>query len=121
MERRFAPDEDAPRAARALVTECASGLDDTAAANLYLAVSELVTNAVVHGPGQAITVRCARHANKVRLEVCDLGTTGFDWPEGSAADGERPHGLEVVEAFTDRHGVEIAHYTVVWCELDLDY
>src|SRR4051794_3154325 len=87
LERRLSADDDAPREARDLVRkvceECA--LDDTTSANLYLAVSELVTNAVVHGPPGDLGVRVARKNHSVRLEVSDSGTTGFDWPHEEAA------------------------------------
>ena len=38
-----------------------------------LVISELVTNAVIHGAGE-ISVRLTLHDNSVRVEVCDGGT-----------------------------------------------
>ena len=116
LERRLACDEDAPRFARAMVSEVTGGMDDTAAANLYLAMSELVTNAVIHGPTEPITVVVEHSGQKVRLEVSDAGVLDVV-PDGSH---DRVHGLDIVEAFTNRYGIDRRPNTVAWCELDLD-
>jgi anti-sigma regulatory factor (Ser/Thr protein kinase) len=116
VERRLRADQDAPRWARALATEIGRSLDNHTAASLYLAISELVTNAVVHGPEDDVTVRLERSGATVRVEVSDAGVTAFD-PTGSPRD--RTHGLEIVRAFTDRFGVDRRPNTVAWCELDL--
>jgi anti-sigma regulatory factor (Ser/Thr protein kinase) len=116
LERRLAANEDAPRAARAMVTEVANGLDETCLANLYLAISELVTNAVVHGTLDDVTVRIEFGLSCVRVEVTDTGIAEFE------LDGQPPdriHGLQIVEAFTDRCGIDHQPNTVVWCEVDL--
>ena len=91
-----------------------------AADDMTLIVSELATNAVVHSAsrGQFFTVRAELDLDHVRVEVEDLGGS---W-RGRHSDG-RPHGLDVVEAFTgpDGWGVEtIADGgRVVWARLDL--
>jgi two-component sensor histidine kinase len=118
LERRVAADENAPGLARAMARGFAPDLDDGSAANLYLAVSELVTNAVVHGPGGDVTVRLLRRDRSIRVEVCDEGTEGFRWPAWRD-DPRRPHGLELVQVFTDRCGVEHGSETLAWCELDV--
>jgi two-component sensor histidine kinase len=118
FERRLIADQDAPRIARAMAREVAVGLDDHDAANLYLAVSELVTNAVVHGHGRGLTVRLARTRWSLRVEVRDEGTGGFIWPDAELA-GRRPHGLDLVQHFTDRCGVDSVPETVAWCEFDM--
>ena len=111
----MASDEDAPRLARAMVSEITDDMDDTSAANLYLAVSELVTNAVIHGPPEPITVVVQQQGEIVRLEVSDAGVIETI-PDGSH---DRDHGLDIVEAFTTRYGFEQRPHTVAWCELDL--
>ena len=118
FERQLTADEDAPRVARAMAREFAVGLDDHHAANLYLAVSELVTNAVLHAPGVGVIVRLLRTRWSIRLEVCDEGTDGFVWPDAEL-DGRRPHGLDLVQHFTDRCGVDSVPETVAWCEFDM--
>jgi hypothetical protein len=91
-----------------------------AADDMTLIVSELASNAVVHSAsrGQFFTVRAELDLGHVRVEVEDLGGS---W-RGRHSDG-RPHGLDVVEAFTgpDGWGVETAvdGGRVVWARLDL--
>jgi anti-sigma regulatory factor (Ser/Thr protein kinase) len=119
LEERFASNEDAPRAARGFVREFIDGIDDTSAANLYVAISELVTNAVVHGGGDHVMVRLSQTDDQIRMEVSDEGTSEFDWEPPRFSRGDRAHGLEIVDAFTDRHGVEHTPQTCTWCELDL--
>lgn len=116
LERRLRANVDAPRAARAMVTEVGDSLDETCLANLYLAISELVTNAVVHGPGDDVTVSIESGLSCVRVEVTDAGIAEFE------VDGQPPdriHGLQIVDAFTDRCGIDHRPNTVVWCEVDL--
>ena len=88
--------------------------------DMVLIVSELASNAVVHSAsrGQFFTVRAEIHPDHAWAEVEDLGGS---W-RGRHSDG-RPHGLDVVEAFTgpDGWGVEkIADGgRVVWARLNL--
>ena len=91
-----------------------------AAADLTLIASELAANAVLHSAsqGQFFTVRVELHPDHVRVEVEDLGGP---WC-GRHSDG-RPHGLDLVEAFTgpDGWGVEPTADSgrVVWAGLNL--
>jgi len=80
---------------------------------LELAVSELVTNAVVHGAG-GIEVQLSAHGPEVRLEVVNEG-------DGSPAVHEQSDdeyggwGLRLVEELADSWGSEIAPgCTRVW-------
>jgi len=80
---------------------------------LALAVSELVTNALVHGDG-SIEVQLSAHGPEVRLEVLDEG-------DGSPAvhdrrDGEfGGWGLRLVEELADSWGSETGpRSTRVW-------
>lgn len=110
---------DAPRGARALLEEIAGGLREGDCADLNIAISELVTNAVVHGSG-SVTVRICRTGDSVRIEVADAGDTEFDWPDDAPEEGdERGWGLHIVEQFTHRAGIERGPTTLVWCERDL--
>jgi serine/threonine-protein kinase RsbW len=91
-----------------------------AANDMILIVSELASNAVVHSAsrGQFFTVRAGLHPGQVRVEVEDLGGS---W-RGRQSD-DRPHGLDVVEAFTGPGGWGIETIAdggrVVWARLDL--
>jgi anti-sigma regulatory factor (Ser/Thr protein kinase) len=84
--------------------------------DLALAVSELVTNAVVHGPAGDLTLRISCTATTIRVEVSDSGTEPFEWPE---QPGDGHWGLGLVSMFCERVGVVRRPSTVVWCELDL--
>ena len=84
--------------------------------DLALIVSELVTNAIVHGPGEELEVRLTGSREMIRVEVSDDGIEPFLWP-GADYDGHR--GLALVRKFSERCGVEHAPSTLVWCELDL--
>jgi anti-sigma regulatory factor (Ser/Thr protein kinase) len=110
---------DAPRLARGLLGAWAGatlGPDQLDTARLL--VSELVTNAVVHGRGK-ITLRVWLRADAVRVEVRDQG-------EGFAHSPRRPEapipggwGLQLVSMQSSRWG--IGHDCArVWFELDLD-
>lgn len=72
-----------------------------------LVVSELVTNAVVHGGGM-VTVRLRPTASGVRIEVADSGAGEPEVreapPEGELRAGG--YGLLIVDALSDRWGVE---------------
>ena len=115
---RFRRTVDAPRGARALLEEIAGGLSEGDCADLNIAISELVTNAVVHGSG-AVTVRICRTDGSIRIEVTDAGDTEFEWPDVPEDGDEHGLGLHIVEQFTDRAGIERGPTTLVWCERDL--
>jgi len=83
---------------------------------VWLLMSELVNNAVLHGQGQ-ITMKAQADGGQVRVDVIDGGTgferhvrhTGFDALGG--------HGLQIVEAESSRWGISEGT-THVWFELD---
>jgi hypothetical protein len=91
-----------------------------AADEMTLIASELASNAVLHSGSQRqfFTVRAEVNPDYVRVEVEDLGGS---W-RGRHSDG-RPHGLDVVEAFTGPDGWGVETTTdggrVVWARLDL--
>jgi anti-sigma regulatory factor (Ser/Thr protein kinase) len=104
------PDEHAPATARRALRELPLGerKDD-----VLLLASELVTNAVVHatrGSGEPIELVAACERDRTRVEVRDRGP-------GFAADPRLGHGLRLVEAATDRWGIEHDGETRVWFEL----
>jgi anti-sigma regulatory factor (Ser/Thr protein kinase) len=118
LVRRLETNEDAPRAARDLVAEVSSrcSLTDAQYDDLAVVVTELVTNAVVHGPPGELTVRIDASPTLLRVEVADGGTQTFTWPE--TQNGSH-WGLELVSTFSDRVGITHSPSTLVWCELDL--
>ena len=90
-------------------------LDQRALDDLCLVVSELVTNAIVHGQG-AIGLRLQLDDGDVRGEVIDAGG-GFEYklrePELCATAGR---GLLIVNQLTTRWGVHEGT-THVWFEI----
>lgn len=121
VERRFAADDDAPRAARAMARDFIGGLDETSCANLYVALSELVTNAVLYGGTGDIGVWIGQTDHNIRIEVTDSGTDDFPWSGHPGPGKLRAHGLEIVAAFTNRFGIDHTPQTCAWCELDLPH
>ncbi|MFD9908647.1 ATP-binding protein [Streptomyces sp. NPDC059063] len=84
---------------------------------IALCVSELTTNALIHGvpPGRGFRLRLVRDGVTVRVEVHD---SGDGWPrlvDGGADESGR--GLLLVAALADKWGVTVrAPGKVVWCE-----
>ena len=83
--------------------------------DIYLVVSELVTNAVIHGQGE-IRLRLEHDAGDVRGEVIDAGS-GFEYElreVGPFATSGR--GLLIVDRLTTRWGIHEGT-THVWFEI----
>jgi anti-sigma regulatory factor (Ser/Thr protein kinase) len=121
--RQFPADDDAPGNARDAAAELLSRLrvgkaGQARAGDLALVVSELVSNAVVHGPGEELELRLTWRPSTIRVEVTDAGRTDFDWPELHGGSGH--WGLGLVKTFSERVGITRQPSTCVWCELDLD-
>jgi serine/threonine-protein kinase RsbW len=115
---RFPHNVDAPRAARDMAAELLADLGNGAdrADDLAVVVSELVTNAIVHGPDADLELRLHASPALIRVEVSDEGTTPFQWP----ADGVALHrGLCLVGVLSERCGVSHGPSTLAWCEFDL--
>lgn len=112
----------APNAARRVLMEHEDSLPEGIRADLLLLLSELVSNAVLHGRVGAegtIGVRITPDAGGVRVDVTDPGS-GFDWERRRR---ERPRreggfGLALVERIAARWGIERERgHTRVWFEL----
>jgi anti-sigma regulatory factor (Ser/Thr protein kinase) len=91
------------------------GLSDNTREGVRVVISELVTNAIKHGPGGTVILRLRRDGDAVRGEVEDEGAEMGVSP----SDLGGPHGgfgLRVVDALTDRWGVRDGS-THVWFEL----
>jgi serine/threonine-protein kinase RsbW len=84
--------------------------------DLRLVLSELVTNAIVHGQGAVVDVRLTAEGGIVRGEVVD-GGEGFEAPPPGGLGDEGGRGLGIVATLTRRWGVEHGS-THVWFELD---
>ncbi|MFF9625677.1 ATP-binding protein [Streptomyces griseosporeus] len=95
------------------------GVGERRAADVLLCVSELATNALLHGvpPGRGFLLRLLPYEGVLRVEVHDSGDGVPAIPEeaGEAAEGGR--GLLLVATLSDKWGVgERDPGKVVWCE-----
>jgi anti-sigma regulatory factor (Ser/Thr protein kinase) len=92
------------------------GLTDQAA-QLELGVSELVTNAILHGEG-GIDVTVELHGDRVRLVVGDegFGPEPIRFREPTST-GEGGWGLRLVDGLSDSWGARrVPGHTLVWME-----
>jgi anti-sigma regulatory factor (Ser/Thr protein kinase) len=116
-------DTQAPAAARSVVADClgqhvaASEVDDA-----KLLVTELVTNSVRHSGAAAgghVVVRVELTPGMLRLEVEDSGRGGMIVPRAADMESTGGFGLNLVQALSERWGVERAAIggTRVWAQL----
>ena len=110
-------DVSAPRTARRALDEwLGNSIDDDGFQTAELLVSELVTNAVLHGQG-TITVRAHLDDERLLVEVMDEGT-GFERTVRAADLKEIGEwGLRLVDGESSRWGVHEGT-TQVWFELE---
>jgi anti-sigma regulatory factor (Ser/Thr protein kinase) len=102
--------------ARRAVGKMLDGLDGRTQDGVRVIVSELVTNALKHGPDRPIALRLWRDGDSIRGEVEDEGNGKIQiWREGDRG-AEGGYGLPIVEAMSDRWGVYDGN-TRVWFEL----
>jgi anti-sigma regulatory factor (Ser/Thr protein kinase) len=110
------PGLDGVRAARRLTSATLQSLPDELASDAELVVTELVTNAVLHGE-PPICFRLRGRRDRVRIEVVDAGQS-VPLKGRETTDGMTGRGLAVVESLTSAWGVEpAADGKVVWAEL----
>ncbi|MER5887768.1 ATP-binding protein [Streptomyces sp. NPDC001941] len=97
-------------------------------ADVLLAASEVLANAVVHGcalagPASEVTLTASRVGRSVRVEVHDPSPVlPLAKPVRVGDDAEEGRGLALVSAFTDRWGVKLdadRAGKTVWLEADL--
>ena len=102
------------RAARRMLEEVCDGLSTDRLDDARLIVSELVTNAVLHGEQDGgVGVSLAWNAPILRIEVRSAGAFGL-------SDGQGPahgRGLRLIEALSDRWGIDTGPATTVWAEV----
>ena len=117
LEVELSCDGAGPRAARrALAGWAAPHLDRDVLADAELLVSEVATNAVLHGVGP-ITLRAALDEERLRVEIVDQGS-GFERQlRRDGVDQVGGWGLEFVEDLSARWGVHEGS-THVWFELE---
>lgn len=108
--------DQAPGIARHRLAESfASELDDLAQQRAKLLVSELVTNAVVHGRGR-IELHAQLDRDRLLVEVIDEGPRFVPPVRGRDPNAAGGHGLHIVEQESSRWGIREAG-AGVWFEL----
>lgn len=110
-------DASAPGRARCLIAQLgASALDGGELDRAKVVVSELVSNAVLHGQGK-ITLRASVDPDRLWIDVIDQGS-GFERVVRELSfEDLHGRGLMIVDAETSRWGVHEGT-THVWCEID---
>lgn len=110
-------DAAAPAEARELVNGALAGRDADTVDTVSLLVSELVSNAVLHGSheGDSVGIELSVEPGHIRIEVVDLGD-GFD-PSHPVTDTAGGYGLHIVQSLSREWGVDRGPPHKVWCEL----
>lgn len=115
----FNADVNAPRLARAFVESKLKPRMCTEGA--LLAVSELVTNVIIHDPDSSeLTVTVDIDGDGVRMAVSGNAEGPLPivkaptWPDPGTPHGR---GLKIVDAVSRRWGVEPDGSPTVWCEI----
>jgi anti-sigma regulatory factor (Ser/Thr protein kinase) len=111
---------DAALLARRAIGELAGALPAEKVEELKLLATEMVTNSVKHsGPDGLIGLELRLDGTSVVIAVTDSGP-GFE-PLAASPDleAEAGRGLLIVDALSDRWGVDRGAGTRVWAELDV--
>jgi anti-sigma regulatory factor (Ser/Thr protein kinase) len=106
------------RARRALRDRFAESLPQPTLIDLIAVVTELVNNAVAHGPEKPITVTLVSGDEVIRGEIADQGNPANAIPEIKDRTAEGSGGLELVDKLTSRWAVYQGS-THVWFEMPL--
>jgi anti-sigma regulatory factor (Ser/Thr protein kinase) len=116
----LSPDREAGwRARQALRQRFSGSLPARTLIDLIAVVTELVNNAVAHGPGRPITLALIVGDETIRGEIADQGNPAAAIPEIRDAERSGPHGLVVVDKLTSRWAVYEGS-THVWFEMPLE-
>ena len=116
----LSPDREAGwRARHALRQRFSGSLPPATMIDLVSVVTELVNNAVAHGPGRPITLALVLGEETIRGEVADQGNPAAAIPQIRKATETGAHGLELVEKLTSRWAV-FEGSTHVWFEMPVE-
>jgi anti-sigma regulatory factor (Ser/Thr protein kinase) len=119
----LSPDSEAGwRARHALRQRFSESLPRRTLIDLVAVVTELVNNAVKHGPGRPVTVGVVVGEHTIRGEISDQGNPAAAIPEikkAQKAPATEGAGLQLVDKLTSRWAV-FEGSTHVWFEMPLD-
>ncbi|MEU9649137.1 ATP-binding protein [Streptomyces sp. NPDC048110] len=87
-----------------------------------LCVSELVANVIKHvGPDTPTTLVASLRSSHLRIEVHDPDARALPTLTWAAPDAEAGRGMTLVDAVSDRWGVELTgDRKITWCEFRMD-
>ncbi|WP_344403510.1 ATP-binding protein [Streptomyces longisporus] len=126
-ERFFRRERRSVQAARQFTAETLTGwglAGTDRADDVLLCVSELVTNALLHGvpPGRLSRLLLRHDGRVLGVEVHDSGPGVPRVVEGGDVGGKGGRGLLLVSALSDKWGARERELgKVVWCEFELPY
>ena len=113
--------ESVPIARRAVTEAAQRWMTPAQTPPLVLMVSEVVTNALLHGgDGGDVELAVVEEDGVVRVEVCDHGDGFVPEPKALDPDGDGGFGLYLVEQLSDRWGWSRSDCTTVWFELEVE-
>jgi anti-sigma regulatory factor (Ser/Thr protein kinase) len=116
----LSPDSEAGRRTRqALRERFENSLPAQTLIDLIAVVTELVNNAVEHGPRRPLMVTLVASDDTIRGEVADQGNPAAAIPEIREATEKGGRGLEVVDKLTSRWAVYEGS-THVWFEMPVE-
>lgn len=116
----LAPHPGSAAGARARILAAMQGtLDEPGRETLELLVSELVTNAILHGSSGTSTLRVSlqRSHERIRVSVTDGGDGFVPHPRSLESEAVGGWGLYLVERLSAAWGVSSGDGTTVWFEL----
>jgi anti-sigma regulatory factor (Ser/Thr protein kinase) len=114
----LSPEPGAGSKARQAVRHRFHALPDSTLTDLVAVVTELVNNAVSHGPARPITLMLAEKGDSIHGEVADQGNPAAAIPEIKKAGAASLGGLSLVDKLASDWAV-FEGSTHVWFELPL--
>lgn len=115
----LSPDRRAGLKARGAVRQRFSALPEATLTDLVAVVTELVNNAVEHGPARPITVTLVARVDSIRGEIADQGNPSTTIPQIKHGTEDGKGGLVLVDKLTSDWAVYEGS-THVWFEMPID-
>jgi anti-sigma regulatory factor (Ser/Thr protein kinase) len=115
----LSPERGAGFKARQAVRQRFRALPDATLTDLVAVITELVNNAVAHGPARPITLTLVSGADSIRGEVSDQGNPSAAIPQIKKRSASGRGGLALVDKLTSDWAVYEGS-THVWFEMPVD-